>query len=246
MTSDQIITGTDGWSFLIGARFVGPYEWAEESREYISDEQSHLEPLLEGLTLAADDDGLILEFRRDEFHAGPLSDAAPTKADVWDWPMTWDELVALPLSELMLELVNAGLLAMRSNGELMDYQLTLPAEEESDEESEREEPGWCLPHRVNIDPWGGTQLTFEGASARHDGAPVHPVVRLDLGATVGHDGPTFSYRVSLTDAQVDSLLQALFQAREDARLLATQAGWRPSQVNVGSSGTNPDLGPALF
>ncbi|MFI6824317.1 hypothetical protein ACIBJE_25740 [Micromonospora sp. NPDC050187] len=246
MTSDQIITGTDGWGSLIGARFVDPEEWAEESLEYISDEQSHLEPLLEGLTLAADNDGLILKFQHAKFYEGPLLDAAPEETDVWDWPMTWDELVALPLTELMLELVKAGLLAMRSNGDLMDYRLTLPAEEETDVESEREEPGWRLPHRVNIDPLGGTRLTFEGGSARHDGLLVHPVVRFDLGVTVGRDGLAFSYRALLTDEQVDSLLHALFQAREDARLLATQNGWHPSQGNVGSSRTDPDLVPPPF
>ncbi|MEU4567038.1 hypothetical protein [Micromonospora sp. NPDC023956] len=245
MTSGQIITGTDGWSFLIGARFVDAEEWAEEAEKYLSDEQSDLGPLVEGLVLAADDGGLVLEFQHDKFCEGPLSDAAPLVTDVWDWPMSWDELVAMPLSEMALKLVKAGLLAMRSNGELMDYQLTLPAEKEPDVERKREEAGWYPPHRVNIDPWGGTRLTFEGASARNDGPLVHPTVWFDLGVTAGGNGLTFSYRALLTDEQVDSLLQALFQAREEARLLAAQEGWRPSQGEslrgAGSSGTDPDL-----
>ncbi|WP_229402616.1 hypothetical protein [Micromonospora okii] len=225
LPADDFTTDADGWTYLAGARFVEPYEWSETSPDYI-DPQSRLQPLREGLVLAADHEGLLLNFQNDEFHKGPLIDAMPERRDVWDWPLTYDEFVALPLAELMSELVVAGLLAVRRSGELVDYRLTLPASEESDVSDEQGTSETCLPGRSNVDLGGGKKFMFEGIQLFRKGPLVDPCVKLDFWAT--RDDLVVSYGVLLTDEQVGSLIEALSQAREDARRLADGEGQRIS------------------
>ncbi|MFI0795072.1 hypothetical protein ACH4OY_20680 [Micromonospora rubida] len=188
-----------------------------------------------GLVLTADNDGLILDFRHDEFHNGPLVDAMPERTDVWDWSLTYDEFVALPLTELMFELVEAGLLATRGNSDSVDYRLTLPGGAGVSDEPDQPEP--YGPLTVDIDPWGGMAMSLWVNEPAPPSAPgPHPVpgpeVELTLRATANGEDLLFMYRKAVSDLTIDAMIDALSRARDEARRQATLRGWKPWDLGL--------------
>ncbi|SCL74135.1 hypothetical protein [Micromonospora peucetia] len=95
--------------------------------DYINRRHFYLQSLTDGLSLAADGEGLILDYRPNEFYEGTLSDAMRDEDDDPGWKLTYDRFSAMTLSVFMFELVTAGLLATRGNGDSVDYRLTLRA-----------------------------------------------------------------------------------------------------------------------
>ncbi|SCL46808.1 hypothetical protein [Micromonospora peucetia] len=126
LTPDDITTDSDRWGYRTGARFVGPNEWDKHRLDYINRRHFYLQSLTDGLSLAADGEGLILDYRPNEFYEGTLSDAMRDEDDDPGWKLTYDRFSAMTLSVFMFELVTAGLLATRGNGDSVDYRLTLP------------------------------------------------------------------------------------------------------------------------
>ncbi|MFG1777666.1 hypothetical protein ACGFIG_14700 [Micromonospora sp. NPDC049048] len=126
MNPDDIVTDKDRWGYLKGARFVGPDEWDQHRSKHIDRRRLFLEPLAEGLSLAADKKGRILDFWPNRFYEGPMSDAMRDEDDPESWKLTYDRFTAMTFSVFMFELVESGLLATRGNGDSVDYRLCLP------------------------------------------------------------------------------------------------------------------------
>ncbi|PZG12999.1 hypothetical protein C1I95_24645 [Micromonospora craterilacus] len=128
-TADNFTTGPDRWGYLKGARFVQPAEWDQYAQDVVGRQNIHMWPIVDALSLAANNDGLIRNFEPDEFYTGPLSDAMRNEDDEASWQLVYDRFSAVVLMKLMFKLVEAGLLATRGNGDSSDYRLTLPATE---------------------------------------------------------------------------------------------------------------------
>ncbi|MER7166757.1 hypothetical protein ABT336_11935 [Micromonospora sp. NPDC000207] len=126
MTADQITSDDDGWGYRTGARFVTPAEWEKHRDEHLERRHYYLQPLTEALAAVANTDGVVVDYRPHEFYAGPLSDAMRDEDDEPGWALVYDRFTAMVLSVLVFELVEAGLLATRGNGDSVDYRLTLP------------------------------------------------------------------------------------------------------------------------
>ncbi|MCW3819598.1 hypothetical protein ONA91_34695 [Micromonospora sp. DR5-3] len=125
---DEIVTDDARWSFIAGARFVGPDEWRDEA-EAIVHRSLHISALVEGLADAADPEGQLINFRPDQFYPGALSDSLRNEHDPKGWKMAYDRFVAMVLMDAAYELTRRGLIAQRGNGGSFDYRLTLPAAE---------------------------------------------------------------------------------------------------------------------
>lgn len=130
-TAEDFTTDADRWGYRTGARFVGPDEWEKQAETHISRRRMYLHPLAEGLALTAADDGVILNYRPNRFYEGSLSDVLRDEDDKPGWKLTYDRFTAMTLSAFMFELVEAGLLATRGNGDSVDYRLTLPGGEKA-------------------------------------------------------------------------------------------------------------------
>ncbi|MFI9641375.1 hypothetical protein ACIG87_15145 [Micromonospora sp. NPDC051925] len=125
VTADDFTTDADRWGFRTGARFVGPDEWEADALTLVGRRRIYLHPLVRGLAAAADDGGLILDYWPNRFYEGPLSDAMRNEDDEPDWKLAYDRFTAMTLSVFIFELVEAGLLATRGNGDSTDYRLAL-------------------------------------------------------------------------------------------------------------------------
>lgn len=126
MNPDDIVTDNKRWSYLKGSRFVGPDEWDQHRSKHIDPRRMYLEPLADGLSLAADKKGQILDFWPNRFYEGPMSEAMRNEDDPESWKLTYDRFTAMTLTVSMYELMEAGLLATRGNGDSVDYRLCLP------------------------------------------------------------------------------------------------------------------------
>lgn len=129
LTAEDFTTDADRWGYRTGARFVGPREWEQHCADHLNPRHFYMEPLAEALALAADDEGRIIDYRPNEFYEGPLSDVLRNEDDSPGWKLRYDRFSAMTMQVLMIELVEAGLLAHRGNGDSVDYRLTLPSGE---------------------------------------------------------------------------------------------------------------------
>ncbi|MEV1013853.1 hypothetical protein AB0I89_24170 [Micromonospora sp. NPDC049801] len=128
ITADDFTTDTDRWGYRKGARFVGPDEWLTGVRRAGLDlETLVLESVTEAYAAAADDNGLIIDFRPNEWYERHVSDAMRSDDDGPDWTLTYDRFVAMALMDIDMTLSNSGYLAGRGNGDSKDRRLTLPA-----------------------------------------------------------------------------------------------------------------------
>ena len=123
----EIVTDENRWGYVAGARFVSPDEWEKSVYDHIG-RPLYLQAVAEGLALAADSEGQIINYRPNEFYAGALSDSMRNEDDPKSWKLTYDRFSASVLLDAMSTLLFAGLLATRGNGDSVDYRLTLPAE----------------------------------------------------------------------------------------------------------------------
>lgn len=127
--ADDYTTDADRWSYRKGAYFVGPEEWLHGLPQALTVESMHLDAYTEAMANAADDDGLILDFRPDRWYEGALSDVMRDDTDGTAWKLTYDRFVAVVLMDIDMMLADAGYLAGRGNGDSKDRRLTLPAAE---------------------------------------------------------------------------------------------------------------------
>lgn len=126
ITADDFTTDADRWGFRKGARFVGPDEWLHGLPEQWTRDSLHGSTFTDALAVAADDNGVILNFRPNEFYAGPLSDVLRNDDDPEGWTLKYDRFSAMTLLDIEMALGNAGYLAVRGNGDSKDRRLTLP------------------------------------------------------------------------------------------------------------------------
>ncbi len=108
-----------------GARFVTP----EQYRAGVPESVRHgmIKPILiEALARAADDEGVLLDFKENEFFATHVA-AVLADGDEDVAPVTYDRFTAMVLMETITTLmIHDGVLANRGNGDSADYRLTLP------------------------------------------------------------------------------------------------------------------------
>lgn len=123
----DITTDADGWGHLTGARFVGPDEWLAGLPERWARDSLHISTFTYGLTIACDSDGVILDFRPDEFYRVTLSEMLRDENDDRGWRLEYDRFTAMVFVDVELMLFNAGYLAGRGNGDSKDRRLALPA-----------------------------------------------------------------------------------------------------------------------
>ncbi|WP_189041075.1 hypothetical protein [Micromonospora sonchi] len=129
MTPDQITTDDDGWGYRTGARFVDPPTWEKHAETVMGRRNIHIWPLVEGLILAADNQGQIIDYQPRKFYEGPLSDGMRNEDDAPDWRLAYDRFAASVLPMFLFQMVEMGLLATRGNGNSVDYRLALPGGE---------------------------------------------------------------------------------------------------------------------
>ncbi|WP_433460635.1 hypothetical protein [Micromonospora sp. CA-248212] len=130
ITADDFTTDADRWSYRNGARFVGPGEWLHGVEQAgLAVESLVMESVADALAAAADDDGLIIDFRPNEWYERHVSDAMRNDDDGPGWKLTYDRFVAMALMDIDMTLSNSGYLAGRGNGDSKDRRLTLPAAE---------------------------------------------------------------------------------------------------------------------
>lgn len=108
-----------------GTRFVTPGQYREGTPAVVR-RGLVKHTVVEALTRAADDDGVLLDFEFDEFFethvAAVLADDDEAAA-----PLVYDRFSALVLLDCITMLtIHDGLLANRGNGDSADYRLTLP------------------------------------------------------------------------------------------------------------------------
>jgi hypothetical protein len=122
----DVETSDDKFSYLTGARPVGPDEWQAglpgERRYRLS-----YDTYAEALALAADQNGLILDFRPNEFYERDVTKVLACSGDPKRWRVRYDRFVAMVLIDLSSEFISAGFLAHRGNGHSSDHRLMLPA-----------------------------------------------------------------------------------------------------------------------
>ncbi|MEU0078457.1 hypothetical protein ABZY58_11225 [Micromonospora tulbaghiae] len=126
-TKHAFVTDADGWGHRAGARFVGPREWLHGLPQEWTRDSLHMDSYTEALAAAADDEGVILDFRVDEWYEGALSDSMREEYDEPGWTLKYDRFVAMLLTDIDMMLHEAGYQASRGNGDTTDRRLTLPA-----------------------------------------------------------------------------------------------------------------------
>ncbi|MFG1846850.1 hypothetical protein [Micromonospora carbonacea] len=124
-------TDTDRWSYRTGARFVGPREWLAGLPQKWTTESLHLDAYTTAMADIADDDGVILDYRPNEFYEGAVSEVLRNEDDAPTWRLPYDRFVAMLLMDVDMMLSEAGFLAGRGNGDSKDRRLTLPARTEA-------------------------------------------------------------------------------------------------------------------
>lgn len=129
--AEDFTTDTDRWNYRKDARFVGPREWLAGLPQEWTADSLHMDVYTTALSEAADNDGVILDFRPDRFYEGALSDALRDGNDAPDWELHYDRFVAMLLTDVDMMLSDAGYVAGRGNGNSKDRRLTLPARTEA-------------------------------------------------------------------------------------------------------------------
>ncbi len=122
----EIVADEDGWTFAVGARFVGPDEWIA-NRPGPGHYWFSRGVLLDAFAAAADDAGLLLDFQVNRFYERQVTEVVRVEDDPKNWRLKYDRFTAMVLMDATTEFVEAGLLAHRGNGGSYDYRLALPA-----------------------------------------------------------------------------------------------------------------------
>jgi hypothetical protein len=108
-----------------GTRFVTPAQYREGAPAAVR-RSLVKHTVIEALTRAADDDGVLLDFEFDEFFETHVA-AVLAADDEPAAPLVYGRFSALALMDCITTLtIHDGLLANRGNGDSADYRLTLP------------------------------------------------------------------------------------------------------------------------
>jgi hypothetical protein len=125
----DIHTDADGWSAIVGARYVGPDEHLAYAEDVLRAAPFGCNltagVVARAFAAAADPGGVVLRYDPVTLVAGPVSDAL-REEDAADWRLAYDRFTAMTMLDVTMYLLECGLLANRGNGDSVDYRLALP------------------------------------------------------------------------------------------------------------------------
>lgn len=83
--------------------------------------------LIKAFAFESDTDGMMRDFRPNEFYSGRLAEASREDGDDEPFTLTYDRFTAAAIFELKMEMCQLGILATRGTGYGVDLHLALPA-----------------------------------------------------------------------------------------------------------------------